>query len=228
MARQIASRLRRNPRYLLRWAFDRVYDKYFEWKLGISTSQPYSLEQLGIDLPGGYQYQPICYSDFRQFMKQIPIHPGQDVFLDFGSGMGRALCLAAIYPFRKVIGVEISPDLNAIAETNIGRARHKLRCQNIQIVTSDAAAYAVPADVTIAYFFTPFSGAILAKVLENIALSLRENPRQMLILYYGSTIYPDLQSRLVNCPWLTRRSETILSTGRVGTIYKNNMWIGSG
>ncbi|HEY4761098.1 MAG TPA: class I SAM-dependent methyltransferase, partial [Thermoguttaceae bacterium] len=174
----------------------------------------------------GYQYQPISYGDFRQFMKLVPIRPQQDVFLDFGSGMGRALCLAATHPFRKVIGVEISPDLNAIAEKNISRLRHKLQCQDIQIVTSDATTYAVHADVTIAYFFTPFSSDILAKVLDNIARSLRENPRQLLILYCGSSIYPGLQSQLVNCPWLTIRSETILPTGRVGTVYENKMWTG--
>jgi predicted RNA methylase len=40
-------------------------------------------------------------------------------FVDFGSGKGRVLLVASHYPFREVVGVEFSPELQKIAEGNI-------------------------------------------------------------------------------------------------------------
>ena len=87
--------------------------------------------------------------------------------------MGRALCLAALYPFRSVIGVELSPELCKIAQQNVDRIKAKLRCQDVQIVNGNAIKYKVPSDVSIIYFFNPFVGEVMRKVLDNIALSLR-------------------------------------------------------
>ncbi len=48
--------------------------------------------------------------DYRQF-----------VFVDFGFGKGTALLLATEFPFKRIIGVEFSPELHRIAEENIKR-----------------------------------------------------------------------------------------------------------
>jgi tRNA1(Val) A37 N6-methylase TrmN6 len=61
----------------------------------------------------------------------------RDVFVDFGSGKWRAIFWAARYPFRRVIGVELSAQLNALARRNINRNRHRLTCRDIHLVTAD-------------------------------------------------------------------------------------------
>ena len=40
-------------------------------------------------------------------------------FVDLGAGMGRAMLLAADYPFRAVVGVELHPTLARIARANL-------------------------------------------------------------------------------------------------------------
>jgi predicted RNA methylase len=40
-----------------------------------------------------------------------------EVFLDYGAGLGRVLILAAMLPFKRVIAVELSPILAAKAVT---------------------------------------------------------------------------------------------------------------
>src|SRR6185295_14589464 len=90
------------------------------------------------------------------------------VFLDYGAGMGRAMILAATYPFRRVLGVDIVPELTAIARENFERCRAKLRCQDLVITTSDATQYQIPSDVTVIYIANAFNGGVLATVLRNI------------------------------------------------------------
>ena len=52
-----------------------------------------------------------------------------DVLVDFGSGMGRMVYVAARhYPFGRVVGVEISQRFNDVALANLERARPRLRC----------------------------------------------------------------------------------------------------
>lgn len=101
-----------------------------------------------------------------------------DVFVDFGSGKGRIVYQAARYPLKRVIGVEISEKLNEIASANIEQNRSRLRCQDVELVTCDAADYGIPDDMTIAYFIYPFAGETFRHVIENIVDSLVRNPRQ--------------------------------------------------
>src|SRR4029450_218589 len=65
----------------------------------------------------------------------------RDTFVDFGCGKGRVVHQAARRPFRRVIGVEISPHLAEIARTNLAARRHEHRCRNVEIVVSDVAEY---------------------------------------------------------------------------------------
>lgn len=106
-----------------------------------------------------------------------------DVFLDLGSGMGRAVYLAAArYKFKRVIGVEISPRLHAIAQQNIDANRHRLRAP-VELVCSDAGSYDIPTDVTVVYLYNPFSGDTFAEVARRLIASFDSNPRRIRVLY---------------------------------------------
>ena len=41
------------------------------------------------------------------------------MFIDIGAGKGRILCLAAAYPFRRIVGVELVPSLVADCRANV-------------------------------------------------------------------------------------------------------------
>jgi len=106
-----------------------------------------------------------------------------DVFVDFGSGMGRVVLQAARYPFKRVIGVELSGELHRIAQENIRRTRRRLRCRNVELVRADVLEYEVPDDVTVAYFYNPFTGDIFAEIIRRLAVSVERNPREVRIIY---------------------------------------------
>ncbi len=79
-----------------------------------------------------------------------------DTFIDFGCGKGRVVHQAARYPFRRVIGIEVVPELAEIAREAIATGKHRYKCQDVQIVVADATEYEIPDDLTVAYFFRPF------------------------------------------------------------------------
>ena len=172
----------KGPQATRRAVMDRLYVRWFEWRFGIHSEAFISLKELGFDNEFYRGYAATDYRSFPKALDSLSIRSGKDVFLDFGSGLGRAVIMAATRPFRRAIGVEISPQLNARARENVRNALPRLECRDIEIVTSDATQFAIPGDVTVIYFFNPFCGDVLAKVLENIRDSLAKQPRSLRLM----------------------------------------------
>ncbi len=169
-------RVYRSARHLAEWIlFDRRQVK--------DTGRHIESEELGLDHPDWEAYQPTRWTALRRVLPKREIRP-TDVFIDYGSGMGRVVQQAATYPFARVVGVEVSAELNEIAERNFERNRDRFGCQKVEFVTCDAAEFQVPDDMTHAYFFNPFKGETFRKVLQNIIASIDRNPRRVLLLYH--------------------------------------------
>jgi tRNA A58 N-methylase Trm61 len=109
----------------------------------------------------------------------------RDVFVDFGSGMGRMVLEAARFPFGRVIGVELSAQLHEIALANLRNTRQRLRCDDVTLVCSDVLSYDIPDDVTVVFFNNPFQGPVFTTVITRLVDSLDRNPRQLKVIYYN-------------------------------------------
>lgn len=153
-----------------------------ERRMGIETSGYADLGGLGIDAPGRKRYEPSKWLDLRRILRDRDVH-GDDVFLDIGSGKGRVVLQAARYGFRRVIGVELSPELNAIATANVEARRDSLRCQDVEFVTADVAEYAIPDDVTVIYHYNSIGGDVFAALVDHLIESLDRAPRTLRFIY---------------------------------------------
>src|ERR1019366_9273060 len=71
------------------------------------------------ELLSGARYQPSEPSLFHQILQCLPVAPDGFTFIDLGSGKGRTLLMASAYPFRRIVGVELLAELDAIARQNI-------------------------------------------------------------------------------------------------------------
>lgn len=191
----------------------RANERYHERRLGIETETIVPMQQLGIDKPGHGEYAPTLFSDFRTIFDRLQIHAGEDVLLDYGSGKGRLLILAASYPFRRIIGVEFSPALNDIALRNLQEARPHLRCGDVRAIVADATTYDVPLDVTVAYFNNPFERPLLESALEQLRASHAARPRPLRVVlnYYAGS---PLADALNEASWLTIVDRFELEAGR--------------
>lgn len=162
---------------------NRVVDWWHEGRLGIEATGLVPIETLIPKWTDCHDYFPTSFTTFRAAMAEVEVRPGEDVFLDYGSGKGRALIMAAQYPFRRIIGVEISAALNAEARANLDRCAGRLRCAAIELWTGSAAEYPVPPDASVVFLYNPFHGEILRQVLRSLRASLDAHPRRMTIVY---------------------------------------------
>src|SRR6266568_2759489 len=89
-------------------------------------------------------------------------------FVDLGSGKGRTLLMAADYPFRRVVGVELLPDLHRIAEENIRKYKgDSQKCFAIESQCGDARDFVFPPEPLVLYLFNPLPESGLALVVNN-------------------------------------------------------------
>jgi precorrin-6B methylase 2 len=177
----------------------RIHEIYRDRQLGICTNGYITEDTLGYD-PECFAYEAINYRCLDIVFQYLKPDRNQ-VFLDYGCGKGRALITAATYPFRRVVGVELTEELSLAAQENVQRALDKLSCRDLEIVTTNATTYEVPSDVTMIFLFNPFRGEILTQVQRQIQESIKKVPRRVQVVY----MYP-LDRRIVNqfeeCSWL--------------------------
>lgn len=134
----------------------------------------------------GVQYQASEPELFRQIIESLPVQPQGFTFIDLGSGKGRTLLMASGYPFRRIIGMELLPELNAIAVQNIARFRwDEQNCFALESHAGDARQFVFPAEPIVLYLFNPFPEYVLRQVLQNLERSLRESPRSAYVVYHN-------------------------------------------
>src|SRR5207302_3353759 len=84
-----------------------------------TTSATVGLRTHLLGVLAGGPYQPSDPSLFHETIRNLNIDYRQFEFVDLGSGKGRALLMAADYPFRRIIGVELMLEFHNIAQENI-------------------------------------------------------------------------------------------------------------
>jgi hypothetical protein len=136
-------------------------------------------------------YQPTEPALFHEMlaglMKACPKINFRDfTFIDIGSGKGRVLLMAADYPFRRILGIELLSELHRVAKENIGKYKSdSQQCFAIDSILGDAGAFAFPPEPTVLYLFNPLPESGLAKMIGNLERSSREHPRAVFVLYHN-------------------------------------------
>ncbi|WP_051580913.1 class I SAM-dependent methyltransferase [Pseudonocardia acaciae] len=183
------------PRALAAKIVSKLSDHAFDVRHGTDTCRWVRLSGLSVPEHArahGTDYQPTGTAEFRRLMAAID-PPRSGAFVDFGSGKGRVVLMAARYGFRRVIGVELSEELCAVARTNIATFRARVaHTSPMEIVTTDAAHYDVPDDTGVVFLFNPFDEVVVTHVLRSVEESHRRLPRPIHLIYsnaaHGSLI----------------------------------------
>jgi SAM-dependent methyltransferase len=181
----------------------------FDERFGVETSG------LIYELPSGHQhdlynngYFAVAPSVFHAIIgalrKRLEVDLQRFRFVDLGSGKGRALLLASDYPFREIIGVELSPHLDRVARSNIARyisaKSGPLPRAPMISMAGDATEFSWPPGPLIVYMWNAFTRPVMERVFENLQASLRKEPRELYLVY----IHPELETMLSELPWLIR------------------------
>jgi SAM-dependent methyltransferase len=134
-------------------------------------------------------YQPTDPALFEEMLASLTIDFRDFVFIDIGSGKGRTLLMASDYPFRRIIGIELLPELNRVAQENIRKYRSdSQRCFAIESICGDAREFVLPPEPTVLYLFNPLPEPGMVQLIANLERSLRKHPRALLVLYHNPVL----------------------------------------
>lgn len=171
----------------LTWRWHRYEDRAFDARYGINTRQGDGayLQQLGTDAAQfAVPYEAIQVFMFRRMLGELGLNCRDYVFVDLGSGKGRALLLAAKAGFAEVIGVEFAPEIHRDALANVAAFTRKDDSgRRIRLVCRDAAAYDLPAQNLVLFLYNPFFGEVMKAVAAKVAHFLEEFDHDLVLLY---------------------------------------------
>jgi SAM-dependent methyltransferase len=164
-----------------------VSDLFFDLRYGVSTINTVMLDELEIDSPNkehGRYYEGTNTYIFKQVFSHVDIDVANSCLIDFGSGKGKAMFLAAGWGFPKVIGVEFSIELVEICRKNLEIFKRTSKTKaDFEIIHMDAAEYEIPAEANLLLFSNPFDEVLIEKVIGNILKSLEESPREIVVVH---------------------------------------------
>ena len=139
-------------------------------------------EYIGPNLEFATHYEPTPVREINALLDSVPGPLDETTFIDIGSGMGRVVLLAALRPFKTIVGVEISPTLHEVARENLEqfRDREEATCRDIRLIRADAAEYRFPRGKLAVYMYNPFRAPVVRRMLDRL-LSV---PREITLIYH--------------------------------------------
>ncbi len=175
----------------------RASGRRFDRDHGVTTQALLFLSQLdGSARSEAYahatHYEPVPVDAFRALLSYLP-EPlvRSSSFIDLGAGMGRAVLLASEYPFRQIVGIELSPALHAIARANCDQARGlTVRCRDLRLRRGDVRRCRYPKGNLVVFLFNPFDGVVLRATLDRIVSTRSEDDR--VVLLYHTPVHRDV------------------------------------
>jgi SAM-dependent methyltransferase len=126
-------------------------------------------------------YEPTPARVVLDLVDQVPLS-AHDVFYDLGAGLGHVAILAHLITGAMATGVEIEAAYCLYAQHRAAA----LGLSHLRFVNLDArdASYA---DGTVFFMYTPFTGELLAAVLDVLAREARR--RSMIVCTYGACTF---------------------------------------
>ena len=169
----------------------RFVESQFDAHHGVDTYEIVPINALGIRPDEEEQavfYEPSPIMEFGYLISRLGLRYEDYAFVDMGSGKGRALLLSSSFPFKRIVGVEISKKLHEIALENIQRFRSSRVSdvdseRSVDSICCDAADFEFPDVPLVLFLFNPFHEQVTRKVLDNLQRSFEASPRHIVVLY---------------------------------------------
>ena len=155
----------------------------------------------------GSPYAGVQPSILRTALSTLP-NINTSTFIDLGCGKGRPMLIASEFPFRDIIGVELSPPLAEAANRNATTMAKKFPNRTpIRVDIGDATTYPFPDGDVVLFMYNSFDRELMLKVTENVEGALRTNPNRALFVVYCNPASGDCFDA---SPLLTRRYAQML------------------
>lgn len=183
-------------------------DLFFDYRYKIETINTKMLDELEIDSPNkahGRYYEGTNAYRFNRTFSKIKVDVANTCMIDFGSGKGKLMFLAAERGIPKIIGVEFSTELVDVCKRNVESFKQRSKSKTeFTVIHMDAAEYQIPAEANLLFFSNPFDEALIEKVIENILRSIQSSPREVVVAH----LFPQGNMAFANHPRFHLETET--------------------
>lgn len=157
-----------------------------EKKYNIDTIRLNNLKKLSIkgdNVERGAIYQGANYYLLENVFEYLRSINANKNIIDFGSGKGRVLAVAAYYGFKKITGIDFAKELCEEARKNIIPVQQKFPEKIFNVIYANAVDYKIESDSNVFFFFNPFDEVVMLAVVKNILQSLKNTPREAYVIY---------------------------------------------
>jgi predicted RNA methylase len=105
---------------------------------------------------------------------------------DIGCGKGRVTVIASEFPFKKVVGVELSAELAEIASVNASKVAAKFKHRPaITISRGNALEFDVPKGNLVVYMYHPFQKELMSQMVKRLENALETGVTHLFVVYHN-------------------------------------------
>jgi|CXWL01.1.fsa_nt_gi SAM-dependent methyltransferase len=162
----------------------------FDAKYAVDTALDIPLAGYDVDVgaeleSGTWFYQCVHEGVLRSIIEAFAADAAEYEFVDIGSGKGKALLVASTYPFRRVRGVEFSPQLHETATRNIAAfgSAGPVKCEDVRSYCLDAREVSDFGANTLVFMFNPLSAVPMEQFVRRIEAEAQASGASMIIAY---------------------------------------------
>jgi SAM-dependent methyltransferase len=166
------------------WEFQHPIDSHYRTETS-GFVPPNQLASSPLDSARGTFYAGSQPSIIRRALNTLPELP-ECTFIDLGCGRGRPLLVASEFPFRSLIGVELSSSLVLAARKNAARlGQSYAQRPPIVIEQGDAAQFPIPPGNAVVFLYNPFGEEVIVRVVSRIEEAVAAGGRTIFVIYYN-------------------------------------------
>ena len=153
----------------------------FDRRHGLAAFLPREVSD-GVDDPtfriaDAVQYQGVDPRLALRILEMLPMETRSNAtFVDYGCGKARGLAVGILAGFRRLVGVEVSRELAALADRNLAVMRQRNPGVDVQIHVMDATRYQPPEGPLVAFLYNPFVGLTLERVVQRLEQHATHHP----------------------------------------------------
>jgi hypothetical protein len=179
----------------------------YDSRHNVETAGEVMLEAAGVDRDnverGNTLYRVTWERLIRPAIEQLGIDYSRYTFVDYGAGKGKAMFVAADYPFERVVGIEYAPHLHEIARQNCESFQSATqKCFRLEAVCGDALNYQLPPGPVVCFMCNPFDEATLRSVFNIWRERFDAGEGDIRILYLNMRDVREVEAVLAAQTWL--------------------------
>jgi SAM-dependent methyltransferase len=160
----------------------------FDSANGVDASGYLAAAECAGDSPLAAQINPYGGSQpsiVRAILASLP-DSKRYAFVDIGCGKGRPLVVASEFPYQRIVGIDLAPELIALASENaeVIAALHPERTP-IELQTGDATTIETPADCVVYFMYNSFHRSLVAALVAHLEVQLQGRLQHAFFVYYN-------------------------------------------